>query len=204
MKLAEAYADLVQMGRPVFTNREAAARWGTEQVTASRRLRGMEEAGLIRRLRRGFWSIQRDIEPVAAAHFLTAPFPAYVSFWSALARYGLIEQIPRQISVASLDRSRRIETSIGTYVVHHLGPPVFGGFTGSEAEGYVASAEKAIFDVIYVKAAAGGRAYFPELSLPRDFDRSELATWIERIESPRLRTMVSRGVHQALKSAAEE
>lgn len=201
MKPAEAYADLLQMNRAIVTNREAAARWRTEQVTASRRLRGLEEAGLIRRLRRGLWSLRPNIEPIAAAHYLTAPFPAYVSFWSALARHGLIEQIPRQISVASLDRSRRIETSVGTYVVHHLAPAVFGGFEGSEDKGYVASAEKAIFDTVYVRAAAGGRAYFPELSLPGDFDRGAIATWVERIESPRLRTMVSRGVRAALGSA---
>src|SRR6478736_5158089 len=114
MKATEAYGDLLGMERPIVSNREAAARWQTGGVTASRRLRGMEEAGLIRRLRRGLWSLHPDIEPFAVAPFLTAPFPAYVSLWSALARHGLIEQIPRQVSVASLDRSRRIQTSIGT------------------------------------------------------------------------------------------
>lgn len=204
MKLIEAYADLLRMKRPIITNREAAARWRTEQVTASRRLRGMEEAGLVRRLRRGVWALRPEIEPIAAAHFLTAPFPAYVSFWSALARHGLIEQIPRQVSVASLDRSRRIETSIGTYVIHHLAPQVFGGFEGSEAKGYVATAEKAVFDTVYVRSAAGGRAYFPELLLPRGFDRDEVASWVDRIESPRLRTLVSRGIRAALTNASRE
>ena len=204
MKPAEAYGDLLRMERPIVTNSEAAARWQAERVTTSRRLRGMEEAGLIRRLRRGVWSLDPEIKPFAAAPFLTAPFPAYVSFWSALARHGLIEQIPRQVSVASLDRSRRIETSIGTYVIHHLAPEVFGGFEGSEKKGYVATAEKAVFDTVYVRAAAGGRAYFPELSLPRGFDREAVSEWVERIESPRLRTMVSRGVREALRKASSE
>jgi predicted transcriptional regulator of viral defense system len=192
------------MKRPIVTNSEAAARWQAERVTTSRRLRGMEEAGLIRRLRRGVWSLDPEIEPFAAAPFLTAPFPAYISFWSALARHGLIEQIPRQVSVASLDRSRRIETSIGTYAIHHLAPEVFGGFEGSEEKGYVATAEKAVFDTVYVRAAAGGRAYFPELSLPRGFDREGIDEWIDRIESSRLRTMVSRGVREALRKASDE
>jgi predicted transcriptional regulator of viral defense system len=29
--------------------------------------------------------------------YLTAPRPAYVSLWSALARHGMIDQIPRSI-----------------------------------------------------------------------------------------------------------
>lgn len=201
MRQAEAYGDLLQMGRPVVSTREAAARWQTSSVTAGRRLRGMEEAGIVGNLRRGLWSLDPQISPFAVPHFLTAPFPAYVSLWSALASHGMIEQIPRQISVASLDRSRRIDTSIGTFSIHHLAGEVFGGFTGSERSGYIAVPEKAIFDTIYVRAAAGGKAYFPELTLPDGFDGEVLSDWTQRIKSPRLRTLVSRGVRDALRSA---
>ena len=204
MKPVEAYGDLVRMGPPVLSTREAATRWQTDRVTAGRRLRAIGEAGLARHLRRGLWALDPDIEPFALAHFLTAPFPAYVSLWSALARHGLIEQIPRQISVASLDRSRRIETSVGTYLVHHLAGEVFGGFEGAEKSGYLATPEKALFDTIYVRAAAGGRAYFPELSIPKDFDRAALRSWTDRIPSPRLRTLVSRGIGDALRHATTE
>jgi len=204
MNPTEAYGDLLRMERPIIANSEAAARWQAGRVTTSRRLRGMEEAGLIRRLRRGVWSLDPKIEPFAAPPFLTAPFPAYVSFWSALSRHGLIEQIPRQVSVASLDRARLIETSIGTYAIHHLAPEVFGGFQGSEKKGYIATAEKAVFDTIYIRAAAGARAYFPELSLPRSFNREGIGEWIDRIESARLRTMVSRRVREVLRAALNE
>jgi predicted transcriptional regulator of viral defense system len=192
------------MGRPIVSTREAAARWQTSSVTAGRRLRGMESAGVVRNLRRGLWSLDPRIAPFAIPHFLTAPFPAYVSLWSALAFHGMIEQIPRQISVASLDRSRRIETSIGTFSVHHLAGEVFGGFTGSEESGYLAVPEKAIFDTIYVRAAAGGKPYFPELTLPDGFDREVLSDWTQRIESPRLRTLVSRGARDALGAASDD
>ncbi|HEY5943135.1 MAG TPA: hypothetical protein VIT89_09770 [Solirubrobacterales bacterium] len=203
MKPVEAYGDLVQMGRAVLSTREAAARWQTSSVTAGRRLRGMEEAGLVRHLRRGLWTLDPLIAPLAIPHFLTAPFPAYVSLWSALAHHGMIEQIPRQVSVASLDRSRRIDTSIGTFSIHHLAGEVFGGFTGSERSGYLAVPEKAIFDTVYLRAAAGGKAFFPELSLPAGFDRETLGDWTRRIESSRLRTLVSRGVRDALRGASD-
>jgi hypothetical protein len=55
----------------------------------------------------------------------------------------------------------------------------------------VAGAAKALFDTVYVRTAAGGRAYFTELHLPRDFDRGEIGYWTARIESPRVRSMVA-------------
>lgn len=203
MKPLEAYADLTRMGRPILTTREAAARWRTSGKTAGRRLRGLEQAGLIRHLRRGLWAVDREVKPFAAAPFLTDPFPAYVSFWSALAWHGLIEQIPRQISVASLDRPRRISTSIGTYEIHHLTASVFGGFSGSEGTGYLAQPEKALFDTVYVRAAAGTHAYFPELALPPTFEPEAALGWTERIESSRLRTLVTRGLRGAMGRARE-
>lgn len=204
MKPANAYGDLMRMNRAILTTREAAARWRTAQGTAGRRLRAMEEAGLVRRLRRGLWALDPGVAPFVVAPYLTSPFPAYVSFFSALSRHGLIEQIPRRISVASLDRARRIPTTVGTYEIHHLAPGLFGGYGGSEESGYLATPEKALFDAVYVRAAAGSKAFFPELSLPGDFDDAQVEEWIGRIESARLRTLVSRRLRETLEQASLE
>lgn len=200
MRSTDAYADLLRMGRPIVTTREAAARWQTEERTAGRRLRVLAEAGLVQRLRRGLWAMDMDIEPFAVAPYLTAPYPAYVSLWTALSEHDMIEQVPRIITVASLDRARRITTSVGTYGIHHLAPEVFGGHSGSDRTGYLATPEKALFDIVYIRAAAGSRAYFPELSLPPGFDQAELWQWTERIDSARLRTLVEQRLHETLSS----
>lgn len=204
MKATDAYGDLLRMDRPILTTAEAAVRWRTQQRTAGQRLRAMEEAGLVRRLRRGLWALDLGIEPFAVVPYLTAPFPAYVSFWSALSQHGMIEQIPRQISIASLDRARRITTVVGTYEVHHLAPELFAGYTGSAETGYLATPEKALFDTVYVRAAAGSEAFFPELSLPRDFDPAQMAEWTGRIKSSRLRTLVSRRLREVLRQASRD
>ena len=201
MKPLAAYGELRAMGRPVVTTREAAARWRTAQGTAGRRLRAMEEASLVRRLRRGLWALDLDLAPFAIAPYLTTPFPAYVSLWSALADHGMIEQIPRGISVASLDRTRRIATAIGVYEVHHLAPELFGGYRGSAQSGYLATAEKALFDTVYVRAASASKAFFPELTLPADFDDGQIERWTGRIASGRLRTLVSRRLGAVLEGA---
>jgi predicted transcriptional regulator of viral defense system len=204
MRTAEAYGDLLRMNRTIITTREASARWQTERRTTGKRLSAMEEAGLVRRLRHGLWALDPEIEPFAVAPCLTAPFPAYVSLWSALSYHDMIEQIPRQISVASLDRAKRITTSLGTFAIHHLAPELFGGYRGSEETGYLATKEKALFDTVYVRAAAGSRAFFPELSLPPDFDPAQLDRWTARIKAARLRTLVSRQLADALGQASRE
>ncbi|MEK6252599.1 MAG: hypothetical protein AABM43_11845 [Actinomycetota bacterium] len=209
MTTTDAYGELLRIDRPVITTREAATRLQTTTSNASRRLRAMEKAGLVRHLRHGLWGLDNETDPFVLAPYLTAPFPAYVSLWSALARHGMIEQIPRQISVVSLDRARKVTTTIGTYSIHHLPPELFDGYRGLETSGYLATPEKALFDTVYVRAAgvrAGGgtRTFFPELLLPAAFDDAQLKQWIGRVNAPRLRTLVARGVREALRQASRE
>jgi predicted transcriptional regulator of viral defense system len=201
MRAADAYGELLRIGRPIVQTREAATRLQASTSSASHLLRSMEEAGLARRLRQGLWTLQPEIDPFTLAPYLTAPFPAYISFWSALHRHDMIEQIPRQISVASLDRTRHLSTTIGTYSIHHLASELFDGYSGTEDGGYLATPEKALFDTVYIRAARGALSFFPELSLPTNFDSTQLEGWTERLPTPRLRTLVSRGVEQALGQA---
>jgi predicted transcriptional regulator of viral defense system len=197
----QAYGELRAFGRPAIETREAAALLRTSLSNTSRLLRSMSEAGLVRRIRHGLWALDPAIDPFVAVPYLTAPYPAYVSLWSALARHDMIEQIPAQVYVSSLHRTQQIMTSLAPYSIHHLAPQVFGGFEGDAQRGYVATPEKALFDTIYIRAPRGGRAHFPELSLPAAFDAGELETWTERIPNPKLRTIVTRGFEQAVAQA---
>lgn len=204
MKATEAYGELLRIGQPIIETREAAARLGLSDSRASHLLRSLAEAGIARRLRRGLWLLGPDIEPFRLAPYLTAPYPAYVSYLSALARHGMIEQIPRQVYVASLHQAEQIETTLATYSIHQLAPELFDGYTGSEETGYLATPEKALFDTVYLSAPQGGRAYLPELSLPESFDEQRLGDWIGRIARPGLRTLVARGLEQTLTTASRE
>lgn len=52
------------------------------------------------------------------------------------------------------------------------------------------SPEKALFDFAYLSAGRSRLfATLPELELPRGFRKSELRRWLERIPSPRSRTL---------------
>jgi predicted transcriptional regulator of viral defense system len=197
-----AYSQLRALKRPVVETREAATRLRTSSSNATHLLRSAEHAGLVRHLRHGLWAMDPNVPAEVVAPYLTVPYPAYVSLWSALAHHDMIEQIPGQVFVASLDRTRQIQTSLGDYSIHHLAPELFGGFTGAPDDGYMATPEKALFDSVYIRAPRGGRAYFPEIILPQGFQHGELEQWTQKISSARMRTLVSRGLDRVLEQSS--
>jgi large subunit ribosomal protein L33 len=75
-------------------------------------------------------------------------------------------------------------TSLGIYVVHQLAPELFGGFRGADRSGYLAQPEKALFDLVYVRAAAGSRAHLPELGSRANvfapWSLGAYASWLDR------------------------
>jgi predicted transcriptional regulator of viral defense system len=205
VRSANAYADLLKLGRPIVETGEAATRLGLSTKRTSELLGSLQAAGLARRVRHGLWALNPTLDPFAVPPYLTAPFPAYVSVWSALARHGMIEQIPRTISVCSTVEPRRTETSFGVYEIHHLVPELFDGYTGGDLTGYLATPEKALFDTVYLRAPQGGPLRLPELELPHGFDAdNQIAQWVGRIARPRLQTLVSRGLAEAINSARIE
>lgn len=202
MRSTDAYQELRSMGRPVVETSEAAARLRASPDSASKTLRSIERAGLIRQIHKGLWAVDPGVAPRVLAPYLTAPYPAYISLWSALAHHEMIEQIPAHIEVASLDRTRTVRTPMGVYAIHRVAPEVFTGFTGDHETGYLATPEKALFDVVYTRAPRGGGVVrFPELTLPERFERDQLVQWADLIPAARLRTIVKRGLHAALQQA---
>lgn len=200
MSLAS-FAILSRLG-PTVTTGEVAAALSVSVSQASRLLRRLEASKLARHVRYGLWLVGTDsVDPRSLAEEITRPYPAYVSFTSALNAHGMIDQVPREISVASLDSAKRVKTELGTYAVHHLPPELFGGWV--ERDGVkLARPEKALFDWAYVSAVhRGSPRRLPELELPADFDRDELDRWLSGIESPRVRTLTSRGLRYALTRA---
>ena len=201
MTRLQTYTTLERLG-PVVRTAEAAAALRRSVSSTSRMLRALEEEGRARQVRSGVWSVGPDFpDPFTIAPELTRPHLAYVSFDSALNYHGMIDQIPREVSVASLDRARRIKTNIGTFAIHHLPPELFGGWQETP-RGRIAGPEKAIFDINYASVAHRGRArQMPELELPAGFEVRIIETWAARIESPRVRSLTRRAIEHAMSRA---
>lgn len=204
MRATQAYADLREMRQAVVTTREAAARLGLPAHAVVKTLNRLARDGVILKISRGLWALSRRIDPLALPEHLTAPYPSYVSLWSALHRHGMIDQIPREIYVASLDRSKRIKTSVGGFVIQHIHPSLFGGFVTTDGA-KIATPEKGLFDTVYLSGARGRRSMqFPELELPPGFSDDTVLEWVSRIPSRRLRTLVGNRLETILSAATRE
>ncbi len=198
MSALDAYTRLEALGGLVTTG-EAAAALRASVSSASRTLRTLEEHGRAMRIRSGLWHIGNGRPaPTAIVRDVCRPHPAYVSFLTALNLAGAIDQHPRVISVASLDRARTIETSLGTYAIHHLPPALFDGWEETP-RGPIAIPAKAIFDLCYVTAAHTGREpRLPELDLVRPISIVTFDAWLERIASRRVRSLTAAGLRYAM------
>lgn len=110
----------------------------------------------------------------------------------------MIEQIPNVLYVVSLGRTADVRTQAGTFSVHHLPAPLFGGFDhDAQARTNLATAEKALFDLLYLSGTRSRRfRTLPELELPTTFRPGRVRTWIRRIPSQRMRTLVTRRLRE--------
>src|SRR5207244_4011398 len=140
----EAIARLQKINVPAITTGDAAMLFGVSVGAATRLLSRLARSGLAKPIRRGLWTIGDKVEPLSLAPFLTAPFPSYISFQTALYLHGMISQMPAVTYVASLDRAKQIETEVGIFSIHRLAPEFFGGFDSRESGVELATPEKAL------------------------------------------------------------
>jgi predicted transcriptional regulator of viral defense system len=205
MSASSDLADLRAMGRPLVTTRDAAVRLGRTESAASHLLRRLANAGLIRPVRRGLWAIASDVDPMQMAPWVTAPYPSYVSLWSALHAHGMLAQIPRETHVISVGRAQRTETPQGVLVVHHMAPEVFGGYETGDDGVALATPAKAVFDLAYLSATHGRRfRHLPEVELGRAYRARDARSWVSRIPSARLRAITQERLAMIESRAAAE
>ena len=196
MRAIDRYACIQALGRPVVTTGEAAVAWDTSLPVAARSLARLATSGLVAKIRHGIWQIGPDApDPAVVLLVLTNPYPSYISGWSAMARHGMISQIPRGEFAVSLDRAKNIETTVGRYEIHHIHPDLFGGFEGgSGIHAGIATPENALFDTVYLFSARSGQVTLPEIELPDGFNINDVRRWVDAVPSARLRTMTAKSL----------
>jgi predicted transcriptional regulator of viral defense system len=200
MKSTEALAALERFGKKVITTSEAAALWQVSLSSASKTLSRIGTAELVREVRSGIWSVGTAMPDILEiVPVLTRPYPSYVSMYSALFRHGMIEQIPRALHVVSLGRPKREMTTLGTVMIHHLQPEVFGGYQGESVfRSGIATPEKALVDTVTVLSSRGGKVTLPEVELPGSFSVPEVKRWINNLPSGRVRTIVNQNLERII------
>jgi predicted transcriptional regulator of viral defense system len=184
MNQTEALQKIQQLGVPSFETRDISALLRVTPANASVLLSRLASRGFVRRLARGRWSIGAQPNREQLAEQVAAPSPAYVSLQSALFRHGLFEQVPEVLYAVTLGRARRVRTPSGTVSLHRMPPALFGGYETSDDGTKVATAEKALFDLLYLSPTRS-RLFtsLPEMELPQSFRWAEVARWTKKSQA---------------------
>lgn len=201
MNAVRALEVLRRLDRPMVRTGEVAAILGISVSSASHLLASLQDSGSVLRISPGRWSMAPQPSPYLVASWLTDPYPSYVSLYTALSRRGVITQIPRTIYVVSLANTKTLRTPVGTYSVHRLPPELFGGYEERDGE-RVATAEKAVFDTLYLARARGKRfSHLTEVDLQAGFRDEVLRDWVTKIQDPRVRSFVETRLADFLEQA---
>ena len=195
MNASAFYRTLVGYNR--VTTREAAQLCGLNIPAASMALRRLSVEGLATPLKRGHWliggsALKTGVIVAAAAD----PYQAYLSGWSALRVHDRIQQIPQQHFAITLGRPCEIEMAGSKMAFHSIAPQLFGGYShDSRVDGFLASAEKAVFDLAYLAATNRSpvSGNLPETNL-RGLKWREVKAWIARISLLPLQRAVERKI----------
>lgn len=186
-----------ELNRPVFTTYELAAISGKSSSAVTQALNFLEREGVIFKVCRGIWAEVNNerLSPYVVIPFLLPRHRAYVSFISALHLYGIIEQIPQEIVLASTSHTRVIRTKVGTFSIHQITPLFFDGFGWYKETGdfLIAEQEKALVDSLYLSARRKKQfGYFPELHFPSSFSFKKTREWTKKIPDFRIGSYVQK------------
>ncbi|MBU2602721.1 MAG: hypothetical protein KKA32_11245 [Actinobacteria bacterium] len=159
-----------------------------------RRLSRWTAAGKLLQLRRGLYVVA---VPYADAH----PHPfvianrlqrgSYVSAQAALAFRGTIPEYVPVVTSVSTGRPRTRRTPLGVYQFRHIAPGLLWGAELLEvapgARVLVATAEKALLDLVHLTPRADDPRYLAELRLDTTtLDLERLMSFAERTTRPKL------------------
>ena len=139
----------------VFTTADIITLTGLTPTAATKALTRLAGQDLVTRIKKGVWvgRMSADLNPYEAVPYLRAPWPAYVSLYSALADRGVVEEIPQVVYGVSAAPPKRYRTSIGEFHIHHLPERLIWGYE-VERQGRssypVAEPEKAFLDLVYL------------------------------------------------------
>lgn len=172
----------------VFTTADIITLTGLSPAAATKALARLAVEDLVARIKRGVWvgKLGAEFNPYEAVAHLRAPWPAYVSLYSALADFGVVQEIPQIVYGVSAAPPKRYRTSIGEFRIHHLPERLIWGYEmkrQGQSSYPIADPEKAFLDLVYL-------ALVPRspLELPRkrerkwDLDKEKLGRYAARFD----------------------
>ena len=190
MRMMEALSKIQQLNQAIVRTSDICACLKVNKSHASKLLSRLAATNQITRISWGLWGFADKIDLLMLPEYLTAPYPSYVSLQTALYQRGMISQIPEVIYAVSPHRTKVFNTPLATVSIHHIHPSFYFGFeTIGKKQIKLATPEKALLDVLYLKPAKSKlfRA-LPEVELPKTFDVKKARLMINHLTQKKQQT----------------
>lgn len=167
---------LSQLGKPYFSVADLEKVLGLKRASLYVTLHRLVRYGVLERLHRGVYQLAvrpGDVPRMANLLYM----PSYLSFESALARHGILSQIPYTVTFATTRRSKKM--TLGTTVAqfHQLRSKLFFGYTLEQGL-YLAEPEKAFLDEVYLIKRGKASLELSELRLV-DISQEKLLSYAD-------------------------
>ncbi|MDD4013239.1 MAG: hypothetical protein PHW14_03505 [Candidatus Omnitrophica bacterium] len=138
-----------------------------------RRLNEWQDKGYILKVIRGYYVFtEKPLSEKSLFEIANRIYsPSYVSFETALSYHGLIPESVYGITSASTRKTSRFDTEIGAFIYRTIRPKLYFGFeyVGNGSRYLkMASPEKAILDLLYIKTGIKDAEAFESLRLNRE------------------------------------
>lgn len=198
-----------RLNYPIFTTGELSKLSGGTLSNTTQALKHLQRKDIVSQIKRGLWMLDLDtqkINPYMLIPFLFSHHRAYLSFISALHLYGIVEQIPQVITLASTSHTRIIQTQLGVFYVHRIAPSFFKGFDWYKGTGnfLIAEQEKALIDCLYISARKKKQfGYFPELYISKSFSFNKARKWVKQIPNDKIRISVMNKLEKILSNKTD-
>ncbi len=182
---------------PCFTTRFLAAGENLPQIILQ--LSRWVKDGRLLKLHKGIYTLAepyRKIKPELFSIANSMKAHSYVSLQSALSWHGLIpEFVPATTSITTT-RPQSIETPFGRFEYRHISKKLFWGYLkfelSNKQQAFIATAEKALLDLVYLTAGGDQMEFLKELRLQNltRLKRDTLNEYAKKSDSPKLKRAV--------------
>jgi len=140
--------ELLSLDKPYFSPADLEKVLGQKRPALYVTLNRLARYGVLVRLAQGVYQIPlRGADLPRIANQLI--YPSYLSFESALSRYGILSQSPYVLTFATSQRSRRLALGEQSVEFRQLKGELFFGYS-LQSGLYVAEPEKALLDQFYM------------------------------------------------------
>lgn len=190
MKKIEVLQILQKTGKKLFILSELKNLLGIEKNnTAYKKVESLIKAGVLKRTIKGIYYLTSNPpSDFELANFLYQP--SYISLASALNFYGMLIQVPYEITSVTPKLSRKIKISEKLYSYSHIAKDYFFDYK-KEGDFLIASLEKALSDTLFLISLRKISLSYDEFLLDK-IDKKRFYELSKRIKHPAYHKLLSK------------